>query len=129
MAEIIRRIEEKDFKAVSALYNGRKSVEELIWLFTNPEDSNSYNAFVAEDKENEIIGVCGYVQSTYFDNKINKSGVIPISWKISSDYKGMAGVLLFKKIISLGDFGITIAGSDTAQNLYSRPDSDSELPG
>lgn len=119
MAEKIRRIEDGDFQAVSALYNGRKSVEELQWLFTNPDDQSIYNAFVAIDKENQVIGVIGYVLSDY-NHGGNKriKGVIPISWKLLPDYKGMAGVMLFKKILALGKFGLTIAGSETAQDLY-----------
>ncbi len=118
MADKIRRIEEKDFLEVSALYNGRKSVKELKWLFTNPGDSTIYNAFVAENNKNEIIGVIGYVLSIYSQNIFELSGSIPISWKLHSEYKGMAGVLLFKKVMNLGDFGITIAGSETAKDLY-----------
>lgn len=118
MTEIIRRIEEKDFKAVSALYNGRKSVEELQWLFTNPADPSIYNAFVAIKDQNKLIGVIGYVKSIYTQNNLQYSGTIPISWKLESNYKGMAGVLLFKKVLNLGDFGITIEGSKTAIDLY-----------
>lgn len=118
MADKIRRIEERDLLEVSALYNGRKSVEELKWLFTNPDDSTIYNAFVAEDNKNQIIGVIGYVVSVYSQNSFELSGSIPISWKLHSEYKGIAGVLLFKKVMGLGDFGITIAGSETAKDLY-----------
>ena len=117
MAEIIRRIEDTDFEAVSAFYNGRKSIEELKWLFTNPDDPGVYNAFVAT-KESKIVGVIGYVLSDYVQDKRIFSGTIPISWKIESHYKGMAGVLLFKKVMNLGEFGITIAGSETAKDLY-----------
>lgn len=118
MAETIRRIEEKDFEAVSALYNGRKSIEELKWLFTNPDDPNTYNAFVAVKNKDQIIGVIGYVLSVYSQNNNQYSGTIPISWKISPEYKGIAGVLLLKKVITLGDFGIAIGGSETAKDLY-----------
>ncbi len=118
MTEVIRRIEESDFKEVSLLYNGRKSIEELKWLFSDPNKTEIFNAFVAENKSKEIIGVCGYVLSNYSNGLQNHSGVIPMSWKLASSYKGMAGVMLFKKVISLGDFGITISGSEKAQELY-----------
>ncbi len=115
----IRRIEEDDFEAISALYNGRKSVEELKWLLSDPDDIKKYNAFVAEKKDKSIIGVIGYSLSTYVQNTKSIEGVIPMNWKIADDYKGMAGVLLFKKVLSLGDYGIAISGSKTAQDLYS----------
>jgi len=116
--ETIRRIEEDDFEAVSALYNGRKSVEELKWLFTNPNDPNTHNAFVAIKNDDHIIGVIGYILSVYSQNNRQILGSIPISWKLTPNYKGMAGVLLFKKVMNLGSFGITIAGSETAKDLY-----------
>ncbi len=119
MAEIIRRIEERDFEAVSAIYDGRKSVEELKWLFTDPDDSTIYNAFVALKGQDEIIGVIGYLTSIYIQNKTEVKGVIPISWKIKSNYKGIAGITLFKEVFKKSDFGITIEGSKSAQNLYS----------
>ena len=46
------------------------------------------------------------------------SGVIPMSWKIADDYKGFAGIQLFKKVLSIGEFGMAIAGSETAKKLY-----------
>lgn len=118
MAEIIRRIEEKDFQEVSALYKNRKSIEELKWLYINPENPNIYNAFVAVNSQNKIIGEIAYSLSIYEQGEKKINGVIPINWKVIPNYKGMAGVLLFKKILSLGDFGIAISGSDTAINLY-----------
>lgn len=116
--ETVRRIEEYDFEAVSLLYNGKKSKKELKWLFANPDESNFYNAFVATNNKNQIIGVIGFVKSNYTQNNTQYLGTIPISWKILENYKGMAGVLLFKKVMKLGDFGITIAGSETAKDLY-----------
>ena len=117
--ETIRRIEDGDFKAVSALYKGRKSVKELKWLLTDPDHLNQYNAFVAEKEDKSIIGVIGYSLSIYIQNKKSIKGVIPMNWKVIDHYKGMAGVLLFKKVLSLGKFSIAISGSKTAQDLYS----------
>jgi len=116
--ETIRRLKEDDFEAISALYNGRKNIEELKWLLTDPEDQNHYNAFVAEKDDKSIIGVIGYSLSIYTQNRKNIKGVIPMNWKVIDHYKGMAGVLLFKKVLSLGEFGIAISGSKTAQDLY-----------
>jgi len=117
--ETIRRLKGDDFEAISALYNGRKNIEELKWLLTDPDDPNHYNAFVAEKDDKSIVGVIGYSLSIYTQNRKSSKGVIPMNWKIADDYKGMAGVLLFKKVLSLGEFGIAISGSKTAQDLYS----------
>ena len=118
MPEIIRKLEEADIEKVASLYKYRKTVDELKWLFTDPEDSTNFNAFVAINEQDELIGVIGYSLSVYTDGNLGISGVIPMSWKIADDYKGFAGVQLFKKVLSLGEFGIAIGGSDTAQKLY-----------
>lgn len=118
MAELIRRIKEEDFQGVSNLYDGRKSIEELKWLYTDPNNSDIFNAFVAVNEKNVIIGEIAFSLSNYIQDTKEVYGVIPMNWKISREYKGMAGILLLKKVLSLGDFGITIGGSKTAQNLY-----------
>jgi len=116
--ETIRRIEDRDFEAVSALYNGRKSVEELKWLYSDPDNSKIYNAFVAVNQKGEIIGEIAYMLSVYSqeDQKIN--GAIPFNWKIIDNYKGLAGILLFKKVLSLGDFSFAIGGTNEALSLF-----------
>ncbi len=117
MTEVIRKIEENDFEAVSALYNGRKSIEELKWLFTNPDDSTIYNAFVAVNN-NKVIGAIGYSSSIYKQEKIELFGVIFMSWIVASDYKGFAGISLLKKASGIGDFAIAISGSNLGQSFY-----------
>jgi len=117
MTKTIRRIKNGDFNDVSNLFEIKKSVEELKWLFTNPDDPNKFNAFVAIDN-NKIIGVIGYILSTYTEGNRKMQGVTPISWKLDSTYKGIAGVSLFKKVSALRDVGIAIGGTDIAQTLY-----------
>jgi len=118
MAEIIRRIEENDFEAVSNLFNGRKSVEELKWLYSDPNNSGIYNAFVAVNQKGEIIGEIAYMLSVYTQGGQIIKGAIPFNWKIIDKYKGMAGILLFKKVLNLGDFSFTIGGTEAALNLF-----------
>ena len=118
MAETIRRLEDSDFTQVSALFNDRKSIRELKWLFCNYDDQNIYNAFVAIDEHDEIIGVIGYSISEYFQNDKTIIGIVPLSWKLSEEYKGFAGVQLFKKVISLGRISFAIDGTNIAQRLY-----------
>lgn len=118
MNERIRRIDESDFQQVSDLFNNRKSVEELKWLYTDPNDIATYNAFVSIDANDTITGVIGYITGTYLYNKNSVVGVIPMNWQIKKNYKGMSGVLLFKKILEYGDFALAIQGSNVAQDLY-----------
>ena len=119
MADIIRELVEEDLYEISKLYDFRKSEPELKWLFSDPYKSENFNAFVSINDDNEITGVIGYAKATYSWNDSSNVGVIPMSWKIKDSYKGMAGVLLFKKVMSLGDFNMAVEGSEMAQNLYS----------
>lgn len=118
MAEKIRVIQDDDFASVAKLFDNTKSVEELKWLFTNPENLSSYNAFVAIDNKDQIIGVIGYVVSYYIQDQLKIKGVFPMSWKIKSGYKGFAGVLLMKKALEMGDFAFTTGGTRTALTLF-----------
>ena len=118
MADTLRRVTSTDLGKISELYKFSKSVEELVWLFTDPEIPDKFNAFVAIDKKKKIIGVIGYVLSNYVQGEKIIQGVIPISWKISSDYQGFAGILLFKKVLEYGDFALAIQGSKIARKLY-----------
>jgi hypothetical protein len=118
MAESIRRVVREDLAEISNLYDGRKSVKELAWLFVDPANEERFNAFVAINEKDQIIGVIGYVLSTYFHSNKQIEGVIPISWKISNTHQGFAGVMLFKKVLEQGQFAIAIEGSEIAQKLY-----------
>lgn len=124
MGETIRRIKLEDFQEVSDLFleNGileeGNTVEELMWLFSDPMNPNRYNAFVAVDNGNSIIGVIGYILSKYKEGEQEFNGVIPFSWKLKSNYKGMAGVSLFRKVSEIGDIEIAIGGTDIARKLY-----------
>lgn len=118
MSDKIRKIIEKDFSEVSGLFNQRKSVEELKWLFRDPQNPEQYNAFVALDSSGRIVGCIGYVISKYKQNEKELNGVIPMSWKILSYYKGMAGVFLMKKVLEIGDFVFTVGGTKIAHTLF-----------
>jgi len=118
MPETIRRLETADLESVSKLYDDRKSLKELKWLFHDFENPDNYNGFVAVDENNRIMGVIGYCLSEYNQKNEKITGVVPMSWKLAADYKGFAGVQLFKKAISLGRFSFAIDGTDIAQKLY-----------
>ncbi|WKK66830.1 hypothetical protein [Lutimonas zeaxanthinifaciens] len=119
MKELIRRIEESDFEHAAPLFKVpyKKSIEELKWLFKDPNDKNEYNGFVCISNE-ELVGVIGYIDVSYTDGTVDFKGVIPMSWQLKENYKGFAGILLFKKVLALGDFCIAIAGSSTAKQMY-----------
>ena len=120
MTDKIRRITNEDFKEVSELFKWDKdnSIEELKWLFSDPSNSNTYNAFVAINSSNIIIGVIGYILSSYYQGERDVTAVLPISWMLHSDYKGIAGVSLFRKVSEFGNIGIIMGGSHTAQKLF-----------
>jgi len=115
---VIRRLERNDFPAVCALFNYERDEAELKWLFESRDGKDIYNAYVAEYNK-EIVGVISYLTDSYVYEEKNYQGVIPISWMISNNYKGLAGVLLFKKVFNQGDLGMAISGSSTARDLYS----------
>lgn len=118
MPERIRPICRDDIPKLSQLYQGRKSVEELDWLFEVPGNGDRYNGFVVEDSSDHIIGTIGFAVSEYKQNNQIVRGTIPFSWKIKKDYKGFAGVQLMNHIFAEGDFAIAISGSRTAYKLY-----------
>jgi len=118
MAESIRKIKETDFQEVSTLFNNRKSIAELKWLYTDPDNTSAYNAYVAVNDEGRIVGIDAYILSYYKKADTELLGVTPITWMVTQNYKGMAGISLFKKVSQIGEFGIEIGGSEIAQTLY-----------
>lgn len=118
MKEIIRHIEASDFEAIASLFDSGNTVEELKWLFSDVYNKNNFNGFVATDENNEVIGVIGYILSTYTIGDKKFTGMVPMSWKLKENYKGMAGVSLFKKVSEIGTINMAIGGSDVARKLY-----------
>ncbi len=118
MSEIIRLVKSADFVHLHNLYQKRKSISELKWLLQDPDDSAKFNGYVAVNKEDTIVGMIGFISSTYKFGDKEFIGVIPMSWKIEEGYKGMAGIQLFKKVLQHGDFNLTIEGSLLAQSIY-----------
>lgn len=118
MADSIRKIEEKDFEEVTKLFDHDNDLKEIKWLFSDPNTPNSFNAFVATNSENEIIGVLGYKYTSYFQGDNEIEIVIPMNWIVKSNYKGFAGVLLFKKVSELKEVAIAVWGAPKAKELY-----------
>tara|TARA_R110002073_G_scaffold72537_1_gene177536 strand:- start:544424 stop:545440 length:1017 start_codon:yes stop_codon:yes gene_type:complete len=118
MSFTIRKITIDDFEEASSIFEFDNSVEELKWLFQNPDDENDYNAMVAIDNNNEIIGVLGYFLSDYRNKDQKISVVIPMNWIVKTGYKGFAGISLFKKVTNIRDTSIAIWGTDVVKKLY-----------
>ena len=116
--EKIRRICEADFPNVSRLFDLRKSVEELKWLYRNPDNPQEYNAFVAIDHNNNLIGVQAFISSVYSLNDTELVGIFPMTWKVADGYRGMAGLLLAQECFKQGDFSLSIGGSEFSLRLY-----------
>ena len=60
---------EEEFQGVYNLFNGETTIEELKWLFTDPENSKLFNAYISKNEENKVIGVIGYQTSTFKKGK------------------------------------------------------------
>lgn len=126
MKSEIRDISHSDFPAIHELYkeiypNHPRKVKpliELVWLFTDPDDKNKLNGYVAFDENNKLVGVIGYVVSKYTIDNTTVSGVISRSWMVSPKYRGILGLQLLLKVIKLADFAFTIQGSVMAQSSY-----------
>lgn len=116
-SKIERISSEEDFIGVHNLYEGRKSIQELKWLYTDPNSSEYYNAFVAKTETNQVIGVIGYQTSIFKQGQTRLKGVIDFTWKVSPGIKGLHGLMLKKKIFEFGDFLYGMGGSKDAQKL------------
>ncbi len=118
MAEKIRLVERDDIQKIVSLYKGEKTYEELNWLLRDPYDLSKYSAYVAVNNDDEVVGVIGFFISHYAFGDKKIVGAMPMSWKIADGYKGISGVNLLNKVLSQGQFSMTVQGSDIAQKLY-----------
>ena len=117
MGLIIRKLLAVDFPEVQKLFVDKKVLNELKWLFVNPDNESEINAYVAE-KDNDIIGVLGYSMSDFNINGKSVKGIIPMSWMVAPDHRGLAGIQLLKEVLNLGEFGFAITLSETAKKVY-----------
>jgi len=119
MKIVIQRIANDDeFVGVYDLFEEEKSIKELKWLYSDPNDNELYNAFVAKNEMNEIIGVIGYQASTFIKGKKELIGVTGFTWKVAPNIKGMHGVLLLKKIFDHGSFVYSMGGTQDSLKFY-----------
>lgn len=126
MAYSIQKITEQDLQDIAGFYtrlypndpSSRKDYEELKWLLSDPFGPGEYRGFIARKESGEIAGIIGYTISVYQFGEKKATGVIPMSWLVSPEARGILGIQLFLKAIKMGDFGFGIHGSEDAIRTY-----------
>ena len=114
----IRQTEYKDLEAISKLYHGEKTIEELHWLLHDFDSPGTYRSFIAVDKNNVVVGHIGYIISEYTINGKRVKGVHNMLWITSPDAVGFAGLKLVSKTSSLGDFRFAIGSSESSAKIF-----------
>ncbi len=118
MSETIRAIEPKDLHKVATLWSPPAKTDTLKWLWTDPENHDRLNAFVAINNDDQIIGVIAYTIATYTYGGKAIKGLFPFSWKVDASHKGFAGIALMKKVLTCSEFTMAIGGTDFSTKLY-----------
>lgn len=112
----IRRIEELDYPELPQLFNHRKSAEFISWLYSHSNHENR-SAYVAKEC-NQIIGAIGYVKQPYYIDGERLDGLIPLSWEVKKENRGLAGLKLLFKALSDSDFYLGLDGSEDMKNIF-----------
>lgn len=126
MGYIIKAVTKEDIPDIRTLYKEVypdrphlvKTEEEIEWLFSDPRADQEMLGFLARTEEGILAGLIGYSLNKYCYQDRIMTGVIPISWMISAQHRGILGIQLLKKVMVLADFGFAIQGSSTAQQAY-----------
>lgn len=113
----IRKTLESDLKGIYELYNGKKSMEEIMWALKEFE-GRGYRSFIATDEKSNIIGHIGYLISTYTFKNSNFRGLHNMMWVVDPSIKGGAGLKLFAENIKMADFGFAIGASKFTKALF-----------
>jgi len=110
MSYTFRELRIDDLQQIIELYRNiyvdneekAKDYEELRWLFSDPENPDKLNGFIAIDDKENVAGVIGYVINTYKYKEKEFTGVIPMSWMISPESRGIMGIQEKKNKIRKG---------------------------
>jgi len=122
----IKRIVKGDLPAIAQLHHNifgsdseeYKDPEMLEWLFKDPFDDRQYNGFVAKNMDGEVLGMIGYAINDYkIGNRVQK-GVIPMSWLVAPEVRGILGIRLLLAVAALGDFIFAMGGTTMAIKAY-----------
>jgi hypothetical protein len=112
----IREIQENDFKELPKLFNYRKTDEKLSWLYSS-QDNECKNAYVAVE-DNQLIGAIGYIRQPYWVDGEKFNGLIPFSWEVQKDKRGLVGIKLLYKALSGSDFYMGLDGSEDMKAIF-----------
>jgi hypothetical protein len=114
----IRKSEYKDLEAISKLYQGEKTIEELHWLLHDFESPGTYRSFIAVNEDNVVVGHIGYILSEYTINEKRVKGVHNMLWITAPDAVGFIGLKLISKTLSMGDFSFAIGSSESSAKIF-----------
>lgn len=117
MSSIIRKLVDTDLPEVEKLFTGKKVLSELRWLFSDPDNESEINAYVAVI-DGKIAGVLGYSFTDFALNGKLLKGIIPMSWMVAEEHRGLAGIQLLKEVLKQGEFGFAITLSKTAIQVF-----------
>ena len=116
MSTEIRQIEPTDFDQIFELFGRRKSRSLLGWIYGHPcaEGRSGYVAV----QDGRIIGAVGFVRSTYVVNGKKLTGLIPLSWEVEEESRGITGIRLLRRALSNADFFMGMDGSEDMKAIF-----------
>jgi len=116
MSTEIRQIEPTDFEQIFDLFKRRKSRSLLGWIYGHPcaEGRSGYVAV----QDGRIIGAVGFVRSTYVVNGKKLTGLIPLSWEVEEESRGITGIRLLRRALSDADFFMGMDGSEDMKAIF-----------
>jgi hypothetical protein len=112
----IRQIEEFDYRELPQLFNHRKSHEFISWLYSHP--NHHYKSAYVAIESNELIGAIGYIKQPYFVDGELLNGLIPLSWEVKQEKRGLAGLKLLFKALNDSDFYLGLDGSEDMKGIF-----------
>lgn len=116
MAFEIRKVKESDFDNLFELFGKRKKKELLRWVYGHP-CADGLSAYIAVENE-KIIGAVGFVRSAYFIDGEIKKGLIPLSWEVARENRGIVGVKLLFTALRDADFYLGMDGSEDMKQIF-----------
>jgi len=118
MALEIRPIEHQDLEQLYILFGKRKDRELLQWLYGHP-CADGRSAFVALE-DGQIVGAVGFVRTTYLVQGKVMKGLIPLSWEVVPEKRGLAGIRLLYTALKGADFYLGMDGSEDMKMIFGK---------
>jgi len=102
MSTEIRQIEPTDLIRFSSCSEEEKAGR--FWDgYTGHPCAEGRSGYVAV-QDGRIIGAVGFVRSTYVVNGKKLTGLIPLSWEVEEESRGITGIRLLRRALSNADF-------------------------